>query len=70
MKLMGRDRKLVRWFFGALTLVATVLIFVRAAQAFLAHEVMPGILCVVLGFALLALQILQLRNPSWPSRLW
>ena len=70
MKLVGRDRKLARWFFIALTAAAVISSFVWAVQAFLAHELVPGFFCALIGSVLLVLQVLQLRNPSWPSRLW
>ena len=60
----------MRWFFSLVTFVAAISIVVHAVQDFRNHVYFAAIFNLVLALSLLTIQIVQLRNPNWPLRLW
>jgi hypothetical protein len=68
--LTGRDQKLARWFLASLAFLAIGYTLFESGLRYLETRSLPSLALAVACILLLVVQVIALRNPKWPQRLW
>ena len=68
--LTGRDQKIARWFLASFAFLAIGYALFESVLRYLETRSLPSLVLAVACILLLVVQIVVLRNPKWPQRLW